>query len=510
MVIEDCEFINLSSLHNGGAIYIDLDSGAYIYSQKLNVINCTFENCSSSFGGAIAQLGGVLNISNSKFINNSASHIGGAIYTSWCNLKLNGTDLFDNSAELNAGAIYFDNATLIIDHSNLTNNKVKASDVNGNVVYANDVDAIIADSIFNNDGAFYANFAKDSKVSNVTSNDLFLLDNKDYIVSVENKGIKLNFVGNSLVVDQLPSKFDSRDWGWASPLKYQGDNLACWAFASAGAMECSLLKATGVLYNLSENNLQDLQLKYYSEGDLRNNVTGFAYSGLGYALSWNGMVSAQDDPYDERGMISERVNSDRIHVQDAKIIFPGNDTVKSIKQAIMEYGAVSIQFKAGDFEYNYHDKPLQPTHFVTLIGWNDSIPAKNFKDIDDNNANPSKPGGWIVKNSEGLEVGDDGYDYISYYDKSFLADDHHAVVPQGAAIAYIFENTNDYHVNYQTDLTGLTGFDEGSLVVRSSSYADFASDPLPQGTVNITGVFGRYNNTWQIAIRSLDDVQTAE
>jgi hypothetical protein len=57
---------------------------------------------------------------------------------------------------------------------------------------------------------------------------------------------------------------------------------------------------------------------------------------------------------------------------------------------------------------------------------------------------------------------------------------------------------------------GLTGLSESNLVVRSSSYADFAADPLPQGTVNITGVFGRYNSTWQITVRSMDDVQPAE
>lgn len=71
-----------------------------------------------------------------------------------------------------------------------------------------------------------------------------LLNNTNYIVSVENKGIKLNLTGNGLSVDKLPARFDARDWGWVSPLKYQGDNFACWAFASAGAIESALLKQT--------------------------------------------------------------------------------------------------------------------------------------------------------------------------------------------------------------------------------------------------------------------------
>ena len=225
-------------------------------------------------------------------------------------------------------------------------------------------------------------------------------------------------------------------------------------------MECSLLKSTGKLYNISENNIQNVQLKYNPIGDTRNNITGFAYSGLGHALSWNGIVMSQDDPYDQRGMISEVVETDdRIHLQDAKIIFGGkNDTVDSIKRAIMEYGSVSVQFTPTHDPYNFDDQAEQPTHFVALIGWDDTIPSKDFKNLNQDKS-PSKPGGFITKNSEGTEIGVDGYDFISYEDKSLLADDNYAIVPQAAAVAYIFENTNDYHVNYQTDLTGLAGFD---------------------------------------------------
>ena len=48
-----------------------------------------------------------------------------------------------------------------------------------------------------------------------------------------------------------------------------------------------------------------------------------------------------------------------------------------------------------------------------------------------------------------------------------------------------------------------------NLVVRTSTYADFAAKPLPQGEVDITGIFTRYtknNNTWQILIRQESDI----
>lgn len=52
----------------------------------------------------------------------------------------------------------------------------------------------------------------------------------------------------------------------------------------------------------------------------------------------------------------------------------------------------------------------------------------------------------------------------------------------------------------------LQGISSNQLVVRTSTYADFAKTPLPQGEVDITGIFTRYNNTWQILIREESDV----
>lgn len=52
------------------------------------------------------------------------------------------------------------------------------------------------------------------------------------------------------------------------------------------------------------------------------------------------------------------------------------------------------------------------------------------------------------------------------------------------------------------------------MVVRSSTYADFAALAMPKGKVNLTGIFtvyatnpSRYGYTWQILLRSIDDVE---
>ena len=53
----------------------------------------------------------------------------------------------------------------------------------------------------------------------------------------------------------------------------------------------------------------------------------------------------------------------------------------------------------------------------------------------------------------------------------------------------------------------LKGLNSSYIVVRTSTYADFAADKLPVSEVNITGIFTRYNNKWQVIIRSAKDVE---
>lgn len=47
-----------------------------------------------------------------------------------------------------------------------------------------------------------------------------------------------------------------------------------------------------------------------------------------------------------------------------------------------------------------------------------------------------------------------------------------------------------------------------NLVVCNSGYSKFANEVVPQGVFDITGIFTRYNNTWQIVLRSTDDLKS--
>lgn len=60
----------------------------------------------------------------------------------------------------------------------------------------------------------------------------------------------------------------------------------------------------------------------------------------------------------------------------------------------------------------------------------------------------------------------------------------------------------------------INGKAQSLMVVRSSTYADFAALAMPKGKVNLTGIFtvyatnpSRYGYTWQILLRSIYDVE---
>ena len=48
-----------------------------------------------------------------------------------------------------------------------------------------------------------------------------------------------------------------------------------------------------------------------------------------------------------------------------------------------------------------------------------------------------------------------------------------------------------------------------NLVLRMSTYADFANEVMPTGKLNINGVMTRYNNYWQFVISSTSDIETS-
>ena len=81
----------------------------------------------------------------------------------------------------------------------------------------------------------------------------------------------------------------------------------------------------------------------------------------------------------------------------------------------------------------------------------------------------------------------------------------HGVKFQGANGKKVFAADKDKDAANSVN-RALQGISSNQLVVRTSTYADFANMPLPQGEVDITGIFTRYNNTWQVLIQEKSDI----
>ena len=72
-----------------------------------------------------------------------------------------------------------------------------------------------------------------------------------------------------------------------------------------------------------------------------------------------------------------------------------------------------------------------------------------------------------------------------------------------------FKGANGKLKYYEPNGTGSVYFNNlgASIFLYNSQYADFANNILPTGPVNVTGILMRYNSSWELIIRSINDVE---
>ena len=68
---------------------------------------------------------------------------------------------------------------------------------------------------------------------------------------------------------------------------------------------------------------------------------------------------------------------------------------------------------------------------------------------------------------------------------------------------------NDGSVSLTANCANRVIKDLSNVVLRTSTYADFANRAMPTGRVDITGVATRYNDTWQLLMRTDNDIVTS-
>ena len=258
--------------------------------------------------------------------------------------------------------------------------------------------------------------------------------------------------GNNNVLNQssvLPEKFDLRAQGKVTSVKNQGGIGDCWAFSFLGGIESNLAVNTKKQYDFSEINMAT-----HHGFDLGVNDGGNNEMATAYVARWDGMVNESDDPYPNPPDASNVVLKDNLkmrkHVQDIDFIPNRTSSTDNsdLKTAVMNYGAVSTSLYMDESIYlknnsYYCNDGTISNHAIDIVGWDDSYSADNF------NVKPAGNGAFICKNSWGQAFGEQGYFYVSYYDK---------IIGNDNAVITNTEAANNYSKIYQYDTLGLTGY----------------------------------------------------
>ncbi|WP_407453907.1 C1 family peptidase, partial [Methanobrevibacter sp.] len=432
-------YINNSKFSDSYSIS-DAGGAIYLFSSNLIAYNLEIYNCSSTFGGAITSLKSSLNLNNFIGRNNKAKYDGGAIYAMYRSFNMHNSLLENNTAD-NAGAIYVYNIPdFLIDDTQFIENQANKR---ANAFYSAYLQDPYYDSILHP--------ALNNTFSNTSENDVLEVDLPDLFIGSNNFTLyKTNFSDNY----SIPSSYDLRLLNQTSSVKNQGSDGNCWAFASLGALESSILKTTGVEFDFSEQNMKNLISLYSSYGwNMETNEGGYSRMGYGYLTSWLGPINDSDDEYKLDTALSAVINS-LMHVQNILFLKRDNYTDNDeIKLAIMKYGGVaapmyfSSSYAKG--KNYYYDGNSASNHLVVIVGWDDNYSKTKFK----RNNRPEGNGAFICKNSwgthdsSGYEIGEDGYFYISYYDPYIASYGVNAVFNNA-------ESNSNYNTIYQYDPLG--------------------------------------------------------
>ena len=206
-------------------------------------------------------------------------------------------------------------------------------------------------------------------------------------------------------VGDIPASFDWRQYGVVSPVKNQGKCGSCWTFSTTGAVEANWAITQGVPPpNLSEQQLVECA------GDFNNHGCngGLPSQAFEYIKFVGGLEGEVNYPYVAGDGTVHTCSFDSSKII-AKVPFGSVNITAGdedgIQQAVATVGPVSIAFQVIDGFKNYAGGvyagencgtgPQDVNHAVLVVGYGH-----------DTNSNMDY---WIIKNSWGVQWGEQGY-----------------------------------------------------------------------------------------------------
>ncbi|XP_002158608.4 procathepsin L isoform X1 [Hydra vulgaris] len=206
------------------------------------------------------------------------------------------------------------------------------------------------------------------------------------------------FLSPSNVV--IPDSVDWRTEGYVTRVKNQGQCGSCWAFSSTGALEGQTFRKTGVLQEISEQNLVDCTQSYGNEAC----NGGWMDNAFTYIKDNKGIDSEVGYPYYARALGYCYYNQQYNVASDTGFVDIPSGDENALKVAVATVGPISVAIDATKASFMSYQSGVynEPTcgngienldHAVLVVGYG----TEEGRDF------------WIVKNSWDTTWGDQGY-----------------------------------------------------------------------------------------------------
>lgn len=305
---------------------------------------------------------------------------------------------------------------------------------------------------------------------------------------------------------ELPEALDLRDYGLTTRAKDQGQYVTCWIFGTTGAIESNAL-----MNGYGEFDFSEYQLAYLSQNIPEEQDAMIAGEGFESDCDWydlpgkpefvvgpfmKGYGPALEENYPYKNItkkLSENAKDDAEFLGDSCYMVSAKDSDK-IKELVIKNGGLAVGLDAINWDFYgsaidmhsgaVYDNGGKIDHYLTLVGWDDNYSKYNFLN------RPEGNGAWIIKNSWGMDVGDGGYLYVSYYDGSFFA--------RNQLFSFTLMPKDSYDYQYQYDggfgagkVEGLTGTAMAFKVKANETMTGVRIYPLPDAQ----GAFEALNAT---------------